>query len=336
MIELLTVELLKKKSLLPQEMMAAMEEIMSGSADTGAVVSFLAALSEKKETPEELAAAARVLRKYALKLNTKHKIVLDTCGTGGDNSGTFNISTAVSFVTAGAGIAVAKHGNRSISSKSGSADVLEVLGVNIQMPIETVEKCLNEAGITFLFAQNFHPAMKYAMPARKQIGRRTMFNILGPLSNPAGATHQLVGVYDEYWTDILARVLADLGVIHALVVHGKDGLDEITTTGETVISEACKGKISTYRIAPEDFGLTRAQPEELAGGSAQYNAKIILDILEGIPGPKRDIVLLNAAAAIYAADSASTIKAGLSLARDSIDSGKAREKLEILKISSNA
>ena len=276
------------------------------------------------------------MRKYALKINSKHKIILDTCGTGGDNSGTFNISTAVSFVTAGAGIAVAKHGNRSISSKSGSADVLEVLGVNIQMPVETVEKCLNDAGITFLFAQNFHPATKYAMPARKAIGRRTMFNILGPLSNPAGATHQLVGVYDEYWTDILARVLADLGVVHALVVHGRDGLDEITTTDETVISESCNGKLSTYRIAPEDFGLTRVEPEELAGGSAQYNAKIILDILKGVPGPKRDIVLLNAAAAIYAADSASSIKSGLRLARLSLDSGKAREKLETLKDISNS
>ncbi|MDP2905619.1 MAG: anthranilate phosphoribosyltransferase [Candidatus Omnitrophota bacterium] len=336
MIALLTGELLKKKDLAPQEMQAAMEEIMSGSADTGDIAAFLEALGKKRETPQELAAAARVMRKYALKISSKHKIVLDTCGTGGDNSGTFNISTAVAFVTAGAGIPVAKHGNRSVSSKSGSADVLEVLGVNIHMPLETVEKCLNDAGITFLFAQNFHPAMKYAMPARKQIGRRTMFNILGPLSNPAGATHQLVGVYDEYWTDILAKVLADLGIIHALVVHGKDGLDEITTTDETVISEASKAKISTYRISPEDFGLTRVASEELAGGSAQYNAKIILDILEGGPGPKRDIVLLNVAAAIYAADSASTIKAGLQLARLSIDSGKAMKKLEALKEISNS
>lgn len=331
MIKELTTALLANKDLSAKQMQAAMEEIMSGSAVTEEVVSFLIALSNKKETAEELAAAAQVLRKYAVRVKTKHKVVLDTCGTGGDNRMTFNISTAAAFVAAGAGISVAKHGNRSVSSKTGSADVLEALGININMPVEALEKCLDDIGIAFLFAQNLHPAMKYAMPARKQIGRRTMFNILGPLSNPAASRHQLVGVYDQALTKTLAEVLAKLGTTHALVVAGKDGLDEITTTAPTVVSETHDGKVRTYEINPEDFGIKKAGLKDLLGGSAQDNAGIITGILDGRRGAQRDIVLFNAAAAIFAADKAPSIKKGLELAEESLDSFKARRKLELLQ-----
>ena len=314
-----------------QEMEAVMEEIMTAQAQTPQIVSFLTALSKKGETAEELTAAVLVMRKHAIRVHTNKEVVLDTCGTGGDKTGTFNVSTIVAFVASGCGITVAKHGNRCVSSSCGSADILEALGININMSKEKIEKCLDEVGIAFLFAQNFHPAMKHAMPARKQIGARTMFNILGPLSNPAGATHQLVGVYDSHWTQILARVFANLGCAHALIVYGKDGLDEITTTASTIISEECRGKLNNYEVAPEDFGFKRAKLSELAGGKAEDNARILLDVLNGKPGPQRDIVLLNSAAAIYAADMAKSIKEGLELAKNSVDSKKALEKLELLR-----
>jgi anthranilate phosphoribosyltransferase len=226
---------------------------------------------------------------------------------------------------------VAKHGNRSVSSACGSADILEALGIDINMDIKKLEQCLDDIGIAFLFAPSLHPAMKYAMPARKEIGARTIFNLLGPLSNPAGATHQLVGVYDQRWTGALAQVLGNLGAAHAMVVHGEDGLDEITTSAKTHIAETRKGKISTYTIEPGDFGLNKAEPAELAGGNASCNAGILMDILAGKPGPRRDIVLLNAAAAIYAADKAASIKEGLVLAKESLDTKKALEKFELLK-----
>jgi anthranilate phosphoribosyltransferase len=319
------------KNLTSAQMETAMEEIMSGSVDTPKIVSFLTALSKKGESVEELTAAVAVMRRYATKINTKHRVILDTCGTGGDRKGTFNVSTIVAFVASACGIAVAKHGNRSVSSCCGSADILEVLGIDIRMGKEKIEKCLDEAGIAFLFAPDMHPAMKYAMPARKQIGQRTMFNILGPLTNPAGATHQLVGVYDSYWIEILAGVLANLGIVHALVVHGEDGLDEITTTALTFVSEVYNGKINSYKINPADLGFKRAKLEDLKGGSASDNAKILLDILQGKPGFKRDMVILNAAAAIYVADKVKSIKEGIKLAGESIDSGRALKKLELLK-----
>lgn len=331
MIKDLTAQLLSKKDLGTSQMQAAMEEIMSGSAELDQIVSFLTALSDKTETVEELAAAAGVLRKYATKIKTKHKVVLDTCGTGGDNSGTFNISTAAAIVAAACGVAVAKHGNRSVSSKCGSADVLETLGVNIDMPVETVEKCLDQAGITFLFAPNFHSAAKYAMAARRKIGKRTIFNLLGPLSNPATASHQLVGVYDQGRLESIARVLSAMGAVHALVVCGADGLDEITTTSATYVAEARGKKITAYEINPEDFGLKRARPQDLVGGSAQENARIILEVLKGAGGAHRDIVMLNAAAALYAADKAASIKEGMEFAREALDSSKALEKLEQFK-----
>ncbi len=312
-------------------MQQVMEEIMTGKVDTQQIVSFLTLLNKKGETVEELTAAVKILRQHVTKINTKHKVILDTCGTGGDAKGTFNVSTIVAFVAGGCGITVAKHGNRSVSSLCGSADILETLGININMNKDKIEKCLDDIGVTFLFAQNLHPAMKYAMPARKQIGTKTMFNILGPLSNPAGATHQLVGVYDSCWTKILAQVLANLGTVHTLVVHGEDGLDEITTTTQTKVAEAYKDKINSYKISPEEFGFKKVRLEDLSGGDASYNAKILLDVLNGKSGPKRDIVILNAAAAIYTADKAKSIKDGIKLAIDSIDSGSALKKLELLK-----
>lgn len=319
------------RDLAASQMGAVMEEIMSGKALDADIVSFLSALSDKGETVEELTAAVTIMRLAAIKINICNRVVLDTCGTGGDAKGTFNISTATAFVACGCGITVAKHGNRSVSSKSGSADVLEALGIEINMPPERIEECLEAIGIAFLFAQNLHPAMKYAMPARKQIGKRTMFNILGPLSNPAGAAHQLIGVYDKRWVEVLANVLRNLEAVHALVVHGEDGLDEITTTASTFAAEVYKDNIKTYEINPEDFGLKRAKLDDIRGGSAFDNAKILMDILNGKTGAYRDIVVLNAAAAIYAADKAGSIKEGISLAKESIDSKKALNKLELLK-----
>lgn len=313
------------------EMYAAMQEIMTGKIETPQIVAFLTALNKKGETQEELTAAVTVMRRYVTKINARQNTILDTCGTGADNKGTFNVSTIVAFVASGCGIAVAKHGNRSVSSCCGSADILEALGVNINMSPHEIEKCLNSVGIAFLFAQSLHPAMKYAMAARKQMGVKTMFNVLGPLSNPAGATYQLIGVYESRWLEILARVLANLATVHALLVHGNDGLDEITTTTSTSISELYKGEIKSYEIRPQDFGLKEAKPEDLKGGSTTDNAKILLDVLNGKPGQKRDIVILNAAAAIYAADKAASIKDGIKLAVESIDSGEALKKLELLK-----
>ena len=313
------------------QMQSVMDEIMTGRAETPQVVSFLRALSSKGESVEELTAAAKVMREHSVKINTKQKKVLDTCGTGGDRKGTFNISTAAAFVVSGCGIAVAKHGNRSVSSCCGSADILEALGVNINLPKEKLEICLNEIGIAFLFAQNLHPAMKFAMPARKEIGKRTIFNILGPLTNPAGATHQLIGVYDKGLTEKLAAVLNNLGTTHALIIHGEDGLDEITTTAKTYICEALNGAVESLEVRPEDFGLKKAMIEDLTGASIEENAKSLTELLNGKTGPKRDIVLLNAGAAIYAADGAATINEGLKLAGESLDSKKALKKFELLK-----
>ncbi|KPK96854.1 MAG: anthranilate phosphoribosyltransferase [Omnitrophica WOR_2 bacterium SM23_72] len=312
-------------------MQSTMEEIMTGQVDTQDIVSFLTHLNQKGETVEELTAAAQIMRKHAICIRSKHKVILDTCGTGGDQSGLFNVSTAVAFVAAGCGIAVAKHGNRSVSSFCGSADILEALGIDILMGKEKIETCLDEIGIAFLFAQNLHPAMKYAMPARKQIGKRTMFNILGPLTNPAGATHQLIGVFDKRWTQVLAEVLGKLGSVHSLIVHGEDGLDEISTVAKTHICEQRRGTVRNFQLDSEAFGLGKARREDLIGGKAQDNARILVEILKGEPGCRREIVLLNAAAAIYVADRASSIQEGLALAQESIDSGKAYEKLELLR-----
>ncbi|MBM3246012.1 MAG: anthranilate phosphoribosyltransferase [Candidatus Omnitrophica bacterium] len=331
MIEQAIEKLNQGQDLTADQMRQAMEEIMTGHAQTPRIVLFLTALSKKGETVEELTAAVSVMRQHVTRIHSRKDLILDTCGTGGDRLGTFNVSTAVAFVASGCGITVAKHGNRSVSSRCGSADILEALGVNINMPAEKLERCLDEVGIAFLFAPNLHPAMKYAMPARKEIGKRTLFNILGPLSNPAAATHQLVGVYDRHWVEILAQVLSKLGAVHALVVHGEDGLDEITTCARTYISEAYQGKIKSFELNPEELGIKKSKLEDLVGGDAACNGQILLDILKGAAGPRRDIVLLNAAAAIYAADKAKSIKDGLKLAEESISSGQALKKLELLK-----
>jgi anthranilate phosphoribosyltransferase len=325
-------EILAKGSDLSGSMMrSVMEEIMTGKAGTADIVSFLGALSKKGESADEVTAAVSVMRNHVTRIHTDKVPLLDTCGTGGDKKGLFNISTAVALVASGSGIAVAKHGNRSVTSCCGSADILEALGVDINMDKEKLERCLSDIGIAFLFAPNLHPAMKYAMPARKQIFNKTIFNILGPLTNPAGATHQLVGVYERRWTDILASVLGALGTQHALVVHSEDGLDEIATTAKTYISESLKGGLKSYEVSPEQFGIKRAKLDDLKGGSISDNVKMVLDILKGGHGPRRDIVLLNAAAAIYASDKASSINEGLALASVSIDSGSALKKLDELK-----
>ncbi|MBU1125384.1 MAG: anthranilate phosphoribosyltransferase, partial [Candidatus Omnitrophica bacterium] len=266
------------------QMQRCMEEIMSGNAQTPEIISFLTALSVKGETIGEITAAARIMRSYATKVTVAHPIILDTCGTGADQKGTFNISTAVAFVASGAGAVVAKHGNRSVSSACGSADILEALGVCIQMSAVKVAECLNRIGIAFLFAQNFHPAMKYAMPARKSIGKRTIFNLLGPLSNPAGANVQLVGVFEERLTTVFAEVLGRLGSLHAVVVHSQDGLDEITTTASTSVAEYNNGKVSCYEISALDFGIAKAEISDLQGKDPAVNARIMEEVLGGKKG----------------------------------------------------
>ena len=282
----------------------------------------------KGECVDEIAGAASVMREKATPIATRHDVIVDTCGTGGDHSGTFNISTTAAFVAAGAGLCVAKHGNRAATSQSGSADVLSALGVNIEASPETVGRCLDDVGIGFLFAISLHGAMKYAIGPRREIGARTIFNALGPLSNPAGAKRQVVGVYSAALTETLAGVLGTLGSERAFVVHGSDGLDEMTLTGPTRVSELKNGSVSTYRVSPGDFGLAQAPADALKGGDADYNAEITRSILNGEEGPRRDIVLLNAAAAILAGDKARDLNEGVQVAAEVIDSGKALEKLE--------
>ena len=328
-------KLSQRKDLTPLEMQETIAEILSGSSDTADIVAFLTSLNDKGETVEELTAAVEAMLKYVQPVIVNRPNILDTCGTGGDKKGTFNISTITAFVAAGAGVTVAKHGNRSVSSKCGSADILEALGVNINMDKDRIKKCLEKIGIAFLFAPNLHPAMKHVMPARKQIGKRTMFNMLGPLINPARATNQLIGVYSAEWTKILAHVLYNLGTLHVLVVHGQDGLDEVTTTDRTIISEVNAGKFSDYEIVPEDFGFRRARLEDLICSDISENLGIAMDVLKGKKGYHRDIVLLNSGCAIYAGNKADSIKKGIDLAVESIDSGMALGQLELLKAYSN-
>ena len=319
------------KNLSTDEMHRAMEEILAGVAQTADIVAFLTSLNAKGETVEELTAAVEAMLAYVDPIIVDKPHILDTCGTGGDKKGTFNISTITAFVASASGITVAKHGNRSVTSLCGSADLLEALGVNINMDKACIKKCLEEIGIAFLFAPRLHPAMKQVMPARKQIAGKTMFNILGPLINPARATNQLIGVYSVEWTTILVHVLHNLGTKHVLVVHGKDGLDEVTTTEVTHVAECRLGTFSEYEISPEEYGFKRARPEELLGKDIAQNMRIALSVLQGQKGPKRDIVLFNAGCAIYAADKVNSIKEGIALAQDSLDSGKALEKLNLLK-----
>lgn len=324
-------KLIEGQDLARDEMTGAMNQIMSGNATDAQIGAFLIALRIKGESVDEIVGAAAVMREKATPIKTKHNVIVDTCGTGGDHSGTFNISTTAAFVVAGAGLCVAKHGNRAATSKSGSADVLKALGVNIEASPETMSRCLDDVGIGFLFAVSLHGAMKYAIGPRREVGARTIFNALGPLTNPAGAKRQVIGVYSAALTETLATVLGNLGSEHVFVVHGSDGLDEMTLTGPTRVSELKNGSVSTYDVSPSDFGLTRASASDLAGGEAEENAAMTVAILEGETGPKRDIVLLNAAAAIVAGGKADDLNAGVQVAADVIGSGKALEKLEGLK-----
>jgi anthranilate phosphoribosyltransferase len=333
--------LVERRDLTRLEAAAAMEAIMSGAATHVQVAAFLTALRMKGETVDELIGLAEVMRLKAARVRTRGEVeaalagtdremLIDTAGTGGDASGTFNVSTATAFVVAGAGLKVAKHGNRSVSSLCGSADVVETLGVHLDLSPARVAQCIDEVGIGFLYAPLLHTAMKHVMPARREMGIRTVFNILGPLTNPAGANAQVIGVYARGLVEPLARVLAELGTIRAFVVHGADGLDEISTTGESFLAEVREGVVRTSSVRPEDFGVPRATIADLRGGDREENAEIIRRILAGEPGARRDIVVVNAGAALVAGGRAREMKEGVQHAAQSIDSGAALEKLRAL------
>lgn len=312
------------------EMAEMISEIFSGNITDAQIGAMMAALATKGETFEELAGAAKAMRRKALRVQSSANTVVDTCGTGGDGAKTFNISTTTAFVVAACGVTVAKHGNRSISSQCGSADLLETLGVKIDTEPEIVEEALQEIGIGFLFAPVYHGAMRYAAPARKEVGLRSIFNMLGPLTNPAAANCQLLGVYAPELTEMFAKALQLLGTKRAFVVHGHDGLDEISVCAATRISELKDGLVRTYDITPEQFFDRQAEPEALLGGNPKENAEITLNILKGEKGPKRDVVLINTAAALVAAGKTETTKEGIRIAEDAVDSGAALEKLNAL------
>jgi anthranilate phosphoribosyltransferase len=331
----------QRESLTREEARAVMTEIFSGSATDAQIAALLVALHMKGETVEEIVGFAEAIRAAADPLpihknstvdvgGTGRDALVDTCGTGGDAYGTFNISTATAFVVAGAGVRVAKHGNRSLSSRCGSADVMEALGVKISLPAAVLATCLEEIGIAFLFAPAMHSAMKYVQSVRRELRLRTVFNLLGPLTNPAGASAQVVGVYSLDLVEKLAEALSMLGLHRALVVHGLDGLDEITITGPTRIAEVREGNVRSYEVTPEEFGIKRAQLEDISGGDAEANAAIIREILAGSKSARRDVVLLNAAAALVAAGRADHLGNALPLAAQSIDSGAAAAKLDAL------
>jgi anthranilate phosphoribosyltransferase len=333
--------LIERRDLTRIEAAAAMEAIMSGTATNAQIAAFLTALRMKGETVEELIGFAQVMRQKAVRVRTRaeevaaltgtdREMLIDTCGTGGDAAGTFNVSTATAFVVAGAGLKVAKHGNRSVSSLCGSADVVETLGINLDLTPAKVGRCVDEVGIGFLYAPLLHTAMKHVMAARREMGIRTVFNMLGPLTNPAGANAQVIGVYSPTLTEPLARVLAELGTVRAFVVHGADGLDEISNTGESRVSEVREGVVRSFTVRPDDFGMSRATMSDLLGGDRGQNAQMIRELLDGQVGPKRDIVLMNSAAALVAGAKARDLKEGVSRAAQAIDSGAARGKLEAL------
>ena len=335
MIQEAIAKLVEKQNLAQEEAEQVMNEIMEGKATDAQIAGFLVALRLKGETIDEITACAKVMREKASIIKPNLKPLIDVVGTGGDKSGTFNISTCAALVVAGSGIAVAKHGNKSVSSKCGSADVLAALGVKIDLEPKKVEQCINEIGFGYMFAPKFHGAMKYAIGPRKELAIRTVFNILGPLTNPAEAPYELMGVFDDALTEPLAAVLGKLGCKHAFVVHG-NGLDEITIEAETKVSEYKDGCVRTFDIKPTDFGIKLASLEEIKGGTPEECAKIITDILTGKEkGAKRDVVLLNAGASIFVAGKANSIQEGIDIAKGSIDSGNAFKKLEELKSFTN-
>src|SRR4051812_6240616 len=329
-----------RQALSREEARAVMAEILSGQTTDAQIAALLVALHMKGETVEEIVGFAEAIRAAAAPLHTndsaldvsgtERDALVDTCGTGGDASNTFNISTATALTVAGAGVRVAKHGNRSVSSKCGSADVMEALGININLPPSRVAACLDQVGIAFLFAPAMHSAMKYVQPARRELRLRTVFNLLGPLTNPARASAQVVGVYSEDLVEKVAHALCMLGLKRALVVHGSDGLDEITISGPTRIAEVREGAVRSFEITPEQFGLNRSPIETLSGGDASSNAEIIVSLLRGENSPKRDVVLLNAAAALVAAGKTNSIAEALPLAAESLDKGLAAAKLRAL------
>jgi anthranilate phosphoribosyltransferase len=323
-------KLQRRQDLTREEAAAAMEAIMEGRAQPAQIAGLLVGLSMKGERPDEIVGLAQTMRSRATRLARDHGPVFDTCGTGGDRAETFNVSTVAALVLAACGVRVAKHGNRSVSSKCGSADLFEALGVHISADPPTVERCLDHAGIAFLFAPTFHPSMRHAGPTRKDLGVRTAFNLLGPLTNPAGASRQLVGVPRPELTELVARSLALLGSERAWVVHGADGLDEISTTGYTKVSECRDGAVNTFYVHPADFGLAKAAPAQLRGGDAAANAAIARAVLAGTPGAPRDIVLLNAAASLLIAGRVPSIKGGVKEAAAALDSGAAAGVLDAL------
>ena len=330
-----------RRSLSVAEAEAVLEQIMTGQCSDAQIAALLTALRMKGETVDEIVGFARVMRRHAAPVRphsvvsseiagTEREALIDTCGTGGDVSGSFNVSTATAFVVAGCGVRVAKHGNRSVSSQCGSADVVEALGVRIELAPERIAACIDEVGIGFLHAPLLHEAMRYVALARRQMGIRTIFNMLGPLTNPAGANTQVIGVYAAPLTEMLAEALRALGSRRALVVHGGDGLDEISISAPSKVTELTDGELRTYAVTPEEFGLERAPLEAIAGGDARQNSRMILEILNGAHGPRRDIVLLNAAAALVAGSRVSDFTEGVRLAAEAIDSGRAMAKLERL------
>lgn len=329
-------KLTRREDLTSEEAAGFMADVMEGRAHDAQIGGVLIGLAMKGERPAEIVGLAQTMRAHAVQVAQRPARVFDTCGTGGDRSGTFNISSCVAVVVASCGVPVAKHGNRSVSSQSGSADVFEALGVRVSAPPAVVERCLADVGLGFFFAPTFHPSMRHAVGARKALGVRTAFNLLGPLTNPAGASRQLVGVPRPEFTELLARALMRLGSERAWVVHGADGIDEISTTGYTKVSECRDGAVNTFYLHPSEFSLSKAAPDALRGGTAADNARIIEAVLAGTPGPARDIVLLNAGSALFIAGAAGSIEDGMRVAAEAIDRGDARRTLDRLVSLSNA
>ena len=328
--------IINRENLTEEEAAQLMAQLMEGEATDAQIGALLTAARMKGETADEIAGFARAMRRKATRVETSREPLIDTCGTGGDGSHTFNISTTAAFIAAGAGAAVAKHGNRSVSSRCGSSNVLEALGVRIDAPPERVGQCIDEVGIGFLFAPTFHSAMRHVAGPRREMGVRTFFNIVGPMTNPADAKRQLLGVFDGAWTEPMATALGKLGSERAMVVHGAGGLDEISTTGPTRVSELRNGAVETYEMEPLEYGIRRAEMSDLKGGDADENARILRAVLDGEEGPARGIAVLNAAAALKTAGVADSVKEGLERARESIRSGAAKRALEGLIRASSA
>jgi anthranilate phosphoribosyltransferase len=323
-------KLMRRENLSVDEAAEAMGAIMSGGATPAQIGALLVGLTMKGERPAEIVGLAKTMRVNAVQLSKTFDDVFDTCGTGGDRSGTFNISSAAALVAAAAGLRVAKHGNRSVSSQCGSADVYEALGVNVSAAPAVVERSLDSVGIAFFFAPTFHPSMRHAAPVRRELAVRTAFNLLGPLTNPAGTKRQLVGVPHSELTELLARALLLLGSDRAWVVHGADGIDEMSTTGHTKVSECRNGAVSTFYVHPSDFGIPKADRKDLQGGDAAANAAILREVLAGDKGPRRDVVLLNAGASLFVGGRAASVREGIERAAQAIDSGAARTKLDAM------